>query len=113
MRAQPVLEAAHYLPLVFEGLGVLDTEFEGEKGDHSVVGRWSFVGGQTLAPTVFWRTTNDERPTTLLRHHFRRNPFRHECFNDIANFDVAVVGDRDAAFHAICDLAGVIFEAAQ
>ena len=34
VRAQPVFQATHHLPFVFEGLRVLDLEFEGEKGDH-------------------------------------------------------------------------------
>ena len=38
MRAQSVFQAANYLPFVFEGLGVLDAEFEGEEGNHSALG---------------------------------------------------------------------------
>ncbi len=46
--------------LVFEGLCVLDVEFEGEKRDHiPVVGRWLLVVGQTIKPT-----TNDQRTKT-------------------------------------------------
>ena len=34
-RAQPVFEAAHHLPLVFEGLRSFNVQLEGEKSDHS------------------------------------------------------------------------------
>jgi hypothetical protein len=34
------------LPLVFERLRCFDPQFEGEKGDHEVVGRWSLVVGK-------------------------------------------------------------------
>jgi hypothetical protein len=33
MRAQPIFQAANDLPFVFEGLCMLDAEFEGEEGD--------------------------------------------------------------------------------
>jgi hypothetical protein len=42
--AELVFQAAHYLPFVFQGLRVLDAEFEGEKGNHNTV-----VGRQSLA----------------------------------------------------------------
>src|SRR5260370_2067404 len=74
------------------------------------------VGRSSLAKSLgvrFRRTTNDERPTTDLNHYFCSDFFSHERFNHVANFYVPVVGNRDAAFHAIGDLAGIIFEAAQ
>ena len=52
LKTQPdremIFQAADYLALVFERLGVLDAKFEGEKGDHkAVVGRRLSVVGQT------------------------------------------------------------------
>ena len=44
VRAQAIFQAAHNLTLVLKRLGVLDVEFEGEKGDHS--GQWLVAGGQ-------------------------------------------------------------------
>ena len=34
MRAQPVLQTAHDLPFVFEGLRVLDAQLKDKKSDH-------------------------------------------------------------------------------
>src|SRR6185369_4527385 len=51
--------------------------------------------------------------TLPLRHHFCRNSLGHESLDHIPGFDIAVVGDRDAALHAIGDLACVVFEPAQ
>src|SRR5258708_1408406 len=76
----------------------------------------SVVGRSSLAKSLrvrFWRTTNDERPTTDLNHYFCRDFLCHKRFNHVANFYVPVVGNRDATFHAIGDLAGIILEAAQ
>src|SRR5262244_3653662 len=54
-------------------------------------------------------TTNDQR----LRNNLRRNALRYERLDHIANLDIAVVSDRDAALHAVAHFAGIIFEAAQ
>src|SRR5579872_56388 len=73
----------------------------------AVVGRW-----QNLAPEV--PTTDDKRPMTIsLRHRFSGDFFSGEGFNHVADFDVSVVGDGDAAFHAVGDLAGIVLEAAK
>jgi hypothetical protein len=52
MGAQPVFQAAHDLPLVLERLRCFDAQFEGEKGDHWVVGRWPLVVGKFIARTT-------------------------------------------------------------
>src|ERR1700674_1060545 len=72
----------------------------------SVVGLWSLANH-------FWhgRTTNDERRP--LHHSFRCDLLGHEGLDHVADFNVAIVGDGDAAFHAVGYLAGVVFEAAQ
>ena len=57
MGAQPVLQAAYHLPLVFEGLCRFDVQFEGEKSDHSVVSRQTSVVGRNLA---FLKLTTDD-----------------------------------------------------
>jgi len=49
----------------------------------------------------------------FLRDHFGGDSLGHESLDHIAHFDVAVVGNRDAALHAVADFAGIIFEAAQ
>jgi hypothetical protein len=100
-------------------------EFEGEEGDgHGAaslaVGRSSLAKSHSLKRQ--WRTTDDdllgERPTAndvssfFLHHRFRGHLRRDEGFDDVADLDVAVVRDRDAAFHAVSDFFGVIFEAA-
>src|SRR3977135_2100763 len=51
--------------------------------------------------------------TVGLGHRFRGNLFRHEGFDHVADFDVAVIRDRNTALHAVGDLRGVVFEAAQ
>src|SRR5580704_8598044 len=56
--------------------------------------------------------TNHSPLATLLRHCFRGNSLGGEGFDRIADFDVPVVGDGDAALHAVGDLAGIVFEAA-
>src|SRR5579863_2615072 len=61
MGAQSVFQAAHNLPLVLERLRCFDAQFEGKKGDHSVVGRWSLVVGKPLVTL----TTNNKRRTTF------------------------------------------------
>jgi hypothetical protein len=40
------------LPLVLERLRCFDAQFEGEKGDHWVVGRWPLVVGKFIARTT-------------------------------------------------------------
>src|SRR5215813_8867596 len=48
-----------------------------------------------------------------LSDHFGRDPFCHEGLDRIADLDVAVIRDRDAAFHAVANLTGVVLEALQ
>ena len=108
MGAQLVFQAADHLPFVFKGLRVLDAEFEGEKGNH----QWSVASDQWPVKSNHWQLATDNW-LLLLHHHFRRYLFSHKGFNHVADFHVAVVGDGDAALHAVGDLAGVIFEAAQ
>ena len=45
LRAQPVFQAAHDLPLIFERCAASMRKFEGEKGDHEAVasGQWLVV----------------------------------------------------------------------
>ena len=94
VRAQPVFQAAHHLPLVFEGLRGFDVQFEGEKSDHC--SRQSSVVSRQLI-----LKTDDRRLTTALRDCFGRDFLGHEGFDYVADLDVAVVGDRDAALHAV------------
>src|SRR5581483_2808884 len=44
---------------------------------------------------------------------FGGDAFSHEGLDDVADFNVAVIGDGDAAFHAVANFAGIIFEATQ
>src|SRR5258708_38913500 len=62
-------------------------------------------------PRGCWLTTNDKR--RFFRNYFRGNPFGHKGLDYITDLDVAVVGDRDAALHAVCHLAGVVLKASQ
>src|ERR1700730_2436277 len=61
------------------------------------------------------RPGGKRQPTNglCLRHGFRCDAFGDEGFDHIADFDVAVVGNRDAALHAIGNLAGIVLEPAQ
>src|SRR5271170_8007432 len=59
-----------------------------------------------------WPLATDHWPL-FLSNYFRGNPFRSKSLDHISNLDVAVVGDRDAALHAIRNLAGIILEAPQ
>src|SRR6516164_6072333 len=49
----------------------------------------------------------------VLSERFRRYPLDHERLDDVAGLDVTVVGDANAAFHAVAHFAGIIFEAPQ
>jgi len=62
-----------------------------------------------------WSVKPNRPPFTShqLRHHFRGHALGHECLDHVANFDIAVVCNRDTALHAVGDLAGVVFESAQ
>src|SRR6266496_1558326 len=74
---------------------------------NSVIGNRR-MGEDARHPTTRFiqrRTTEDQR--RFLRHYFRRYPLSHEGLDDVADFDVAVIGDRDAAFHAVGHLAGM------
>src|SRR5208283_1037322 len=71
------------------------------------------VGRSSLAKL---QRANDQRRTTndcSLRHGFGRDLLGHEGLNHIADFDVAIVGDGDATFHPVGNLAGIILETAQ
>src|ERR1700733_7598551 len=75
----------------------------------------SLVAGRQQNHT---RKRSGKRPTTkgqrrFLRHRFRSNFRSDKGFDHIAGLDVAVVSDGDAAFHAVRDFFGVVFEAAQ
>jgi hypothetical protein len=49
----------------------------------------------------------------LLLNRFCRNSFRHERFDHVAGFDIAVVGDGDAALHTAGYLGRIVLEAPQ
>src|ERR1700756_1461954 len=49
----------------------------------------------------------------LLRNYFGRDPRRDEGLDNVAGLDVAVIGDGDAALHAIGDFFRVIFKTPQ
>src|ERR1700683_5686691 len=56
-----------------------------------------------------------EKPSTehsFLRHNFRCDPLGSKGLDHIAGFDVAIICDRDAAFHAVGDFFGIVLEAA-
>src|SRR5437879_7327551 len=76
--------------------------------------QWLVVSGcKTTGRAGFvWPLTTDHWPL-FLSNYFRGNSLGGECLNHVADFDVAVVGDRDAAFHAVSDLAGIVLEAPQ
>src|SRR5258708_10876848 len=50
---------------------------------------------------------------TCLSDYFRGYSLGYEGFNRVADLDVAVVGDRNTALHAVGNLAGIILKAAQ
>src|SRR5208337_318993 len=47
----------------------------------------------------------------VLYEGFGRNPLGNEVLNDISDLDVAIISDRDAAFHAVTHFADVFLEA--
>lgn len=103
-RAQLVFQAAHDLAAIFERLRCFDVEFEREESDGHEAGRWSLVVGKTRR-----LTTNDG----LLCHYFSRHARRRERLDDVADFDIAVIGDGDATLHAAGDFLSVVLETAQ
>src|SRR5690348_15059898 len=70
------------------------------------VSRFQFQAGPNQ-----WSETNNLNLETALGDHFRGDTLRGEGLDDITHLDVAVIGDGDAAFHAVAHLADVIFEA--
>ena len=102
MGAQPVLNTAHDLALVFQGLGRFDTEFDRKQGDgHS---------GQTAAASSLagrYRVLY-----VRLREDFLRNALSHEAFDYVADFDVAVTSNANAALLAVTHFVDVVLEAA-
>jgi hypothetical protein len=109
VRPQPVFQTAYNLPFVFERLRRFDVQFDGEKSNQW--GRRPLVDSRWQNEWCERPTANDQRPP--LSDSFRGNFFGHEGLDDIANLDVAVVGDGNTAFHPIRDLAGIVFEAAE
>ena len=112
--AQAVFQATQDLSLILERLRRFDVQFEGEEGDHESVASGQLpVAVKPLAHrALVLLATNHSPLATLLRHCFRGNSLGGEGFDRIADFDVPVVGDGDAALHAVGDLAGIVFEAA-
>lgn len=111
-RAKAVFQAAHNLSTILERLCSLDVDFKREECD------WhgfdfpvcSFrVAGIWPAPESKLQT----RKSTILRDHFSRDPLRNERFDHVVYLDIAIICDRDAAFHAVSDFFGVIFESSQ
>src|SRR5271166_3429712 len=58
-----------------------------------------------------WRNQfRDEGPVSFLNEGLSRYSLGDEVLDDISHFDVAIVGDRDAAFHAVPHFADVFLE---
>src|SRR6202166_2965109 len=75
--------------------------------------QWSVASGQWPEKLPFdWPLITDHW-ALFLSDYFRGNPLGHKGLDHVADFDVAVVGDRDAALHAVGDLFGVVFKAPQ
>src|SRR5260370_8381606 len=81
--------------------------------------QWSVFSGQWLSvaseprlqPGVGfnWPLTTDHWPP-FLSNYFRRNTLGSKRLDHIADLDVAVIGDRDTALHAVRHLAGIVLE---
>src|SRR6202030_1235112 len=80
-----------------------------EKGDgHSVLSSSSQFSARTPE-----RRTENRVLRTVLRNYFRSNSLGGKRLDHVADFNVTVIGDRNAALHAVGDLAGIILEAPQ
>src|SRR5271167_5149717 len=62
-------------------------------------------------PSHMEKSAPGERLVRFLNEGFGCYPLGDEVLDDIPDFDVAVVRDRDAAFHAVPHLANVFLEA--
>jgi len=88
-------------------------DIEGELITQSAIGRHARGSRPFFGRQPGMRKTYDQRRTTALRDHFRRDPLRHEGFDHISDLDVAVIRNGDAALHAVPNFGSVFFEAAQ
>src|ERR1700729_1891895 len=59
------------------------------------------------------RTEKPRTENSFLRHNFRCDALGSKGLDHIAGFDVAIICDRDAAFHAVGDFFGIVLEAAE
>ena len=106
VRPQSVFDAAYHLTFVFEGLRAFNANLEREIPDHPClvlnVQRTAFshremvFGGQLVL---------------FLNEGFRRYALGNEILDDVPNLDVAVVRDRNTAFHAVPHFADIFLEA--
>src|SRR5580658_10250757 len=73
-------------------------------------GQWPVKRSQSVG--FNWPVVTDHWPL-FLSNYFRGNSLRGKSLDHIANLDVAIIRDRDAALHAICNLFGIVLEAPQ
>ena len=71
-------------------------------------GYWLLATGFWLLATGFWLLLAN---WPYLRRQFCRDLLGHERFDRVADLDVVVVGDADAAFHSVGHFAGIVLEA--
>ena len=81
---QPILQALHHMPLVFQRVGILHSNFQGQYTDRS-----------------------------HLREELSGYLLGDKGLQNIALFDIAEVVQGDAAFHAALDFADVVLEPPQ